>query len=122
MMTWKPDNWKSLSDEQKAELKTAHKAENKAKRQAFWGKVKRLIVPLIRKAAAKADLNGDEKHDWVVRQLQLGADKIASVPGPWGVAIEVGTDALIYSPLFVALADGWVDDAFEILEKELAEK
>lgn len=117
-MGWKPDNWKDLTDEQQDALKAKHRGENRAKRRAFWAKTWRLIDPLIKRAAVElADAVGDERREWVVKQVQVGADKLATAPGMFGVFLEKATDAVIYSPWFESLIDDKVQEAFDRLRE-----
>lgn len=108
-MGWKPDNWKELDKDERKALRKEH-------RQATWGKIKAAIDPLIREAAVMAGTVGDERHDWVVDNVLEAADKLATAPGPWGIAIEIASDKFIYSDFFRGLVDGWVHDAFDRLK------
>ena len=115
-MTWKPDNWKDLTDEQQDALKAEHRGERRLKRRAFWRKVWGLIDPLIKRAAVEmADSVSDERREWVVEQVQLGADRLATAPGVIGMVLEAGSDALIYSEAFEGFVEDKVEDAFERL-------
>lgn len=115
-MGWKPENWKDLDDKQRGALRAIHKREKRARHRAFWAKVWALVDPLVKRAAVElADSVGESRRAWVVNQVQIGADKLATAPGVAGALFEVATDALIYSDMFESLIDDKVQKAFERL-------
>ncbi len=99
-MSWKPDNWKTLYRGQRQVARKQH-------RRRILGPIKGKAREWIIDAALLAADTGDEKHDWVVRQL---VGLIASLLPFW-------LGPMVRSWWFRGLLDGLVYDAFEELRK-----
>lgn len=114
---WHPANWDELSKEEQGALRDEHRGERRAKRRTFWRKVWAAVDPLIKQAIKELPDNvGDDRREWVVDQVQLAADKIATAPGVVGAFLEKATDAFIYSDYFESLVDDKVQEAYDRLK------